>query len=202
MNKQIIKSPFPHVIMENFHDTDSIQKIKKFAEELYYSRELDENTHLNSKKLALHDYSKFPLEERDLIREITNRAKKEVESFLGKPVLDDFDLNIGGGIHCLPEGGFLNMHIDFNIHPITGHERVANAILYLNENWNSDNGGNLVLWDGIKGGDQISYTPDFNRLVIFPVTEDSWHGNPDKVVNRDLRISLSMYFYDLEKSES
>lgn len=120
---------------------------------------------------------------------------------MGKSVLDDFELNIGGGIHCLPEGGFLNMHIDFNIHPITGHERVANAILYLNDNWNSDNGGNLVLWDGIKGGNQISYTPDFNRLVIFPVTEDSWHGNPDKVVNRDLRISLSMYFYDLEKSE-
>ena len=38
----------------------------------------------------------------------------------------------------MEHGGFLNMHVDFNIHPHTGLKRVANAIIYLNDDWESD----------------------------------------------------------------
>ena len=41
----------------------------------------------------------------------------------------------GGGLHELKDGGFLNIHCDFNKHPKMNLDRRINALIYLNHNW-------------------------------------------------------------------
>lgn len=101
----------------------------------------------------------------------------------------------GAGLHCIPQGGFLNMHIDFNKHPKGWHRRV-NMLVYLNENWQPEWGGQLQL-----GCDNpIMIDPIAGRCVIFETTEDSWHGHPEplKCPADRQRRSLALYFYTKE----
>ena len=54
----------------------------------------------------------------------------------------------GGGLHQTLRGGHLNIHADFTTHHI--HEtwaRRVNILLYLNEEWHDEWGGQLELWD-------------------------------------------------------
>ena len=54
----------------------------------------------------------------------------------------------GGGLHQTMRGGHLNIHADFSTHH--AHEnwaRRVNILLYLNEEWREEWGGELELWD-------------------------------------------------------
>ena len=54
----------------------------------------------------------------------------------------------GGGLHQTLTGGHLNIHADFSTHHV--HEnwaRRVNILLYLNEEWRDEWGGELELWD-------------------------------------------------------
>lgn len=127
-------------------------------------------------------------------------------------VVDDFDIEqienitgiyglicdperFGAGLHCIPTGGFLNMHVDFNKHPMGWHRRV-NVLIYLNEDWKPEWKGQLQL-----GMDNpILIDPIAGRCVIFETTDDSWHGHPEPLQcppDRQRR-SLALYFYTKE----
>ena len=96
----------------------------------------------------------------------------------------------GGGMHQIPQGGFLKMHVDFNLHP-KGLYRRANLLLYVNEEWNSEWGGNLQL------GELVTVEPLGGRAVLFGTTEDSWHGHPEPLETPDgvSRRSIAVYYY-------
>jgi hypothetical protein len=99
---------------------------------------------------------------------------------------------IGGGMHMTSEGGRLEGHVDFNIHPDhPGLERRLNMLVFLNTDWKPDWGGALYL-----GADrQVEVQPLFNRTVIFATSNKSWHGHPDPIVGDHLRKSLAVYYY-------
>lgn len=52
----------------------------------------------------------------------------------------------GAGIHYHANGGKLDLHLDYGIHPISRMERRLNIILYLNHDWKDEYGGHLELW--------------------------------------------------------
>ena len=68
-------------------------------------------------------------------------------------------------------GAFYKKHVDaFRAHQISGQSnanRVLSTVLYLNETWQRDNGGELVIYaeDGEQMLEKVS--PEFGRLVIF-----------------------------------
>lgn len=99
----------------------------------------------------------------------------------------------GAGLHCIPPGGFLKMHCDFNYHP-KGWRRRVNMLIYLNQHWEDSWGGHLQL--GL-GAQSIKIAPIGGRAVIFETTDSSWHGHPDPLVcPPDIqRRSLARYFY-------
>ena len=188
----IINSPYVHAVCDEYYDLDSVNLLADYCQKLLNDNMMDKSYHFNSKKVAQHQINKFPESIQKVVKDLIESAKKDTSKFLGmenSELLSDLDHNTGGGFHCLPPGGFLNMHVDFNFHPITKQKRVANAILYLNKNWGSKDGGELELHSHESNGDKKTYLPKFNRLVIFPVNNNSWHGNPNKVAGNKYRFS-------------
>jgi Rps23 Pro-64 3,4-dihydroxylase Tpa1-like proline 4-hydroxylase len=122
----------------------------------------------------------------DLMSRITG-----IDSLLPDPEL------VGGGCHQTVNGGFLDVHIDFNFHPVTHHHRRLNAILYLNKDWRDEYAGFLELWDMQRKERMANIAPIFNRLVIFETNEISYHGHPVPLALPEemSRKSVAVYYY-------
>ena len=101
-------------------------------------------------------------------------------------------------MHELKDGGFLNIHCDFNKDPKMKLDRRINVLIYLNHDWQSQYGGALELWDKDMKNCVQKIQPIFNRMVIFNTTNFSFHGNPDKIKLSDKsksRKSIALYYY-------
>jgi hypothetical protein len=101
----------------------------------------------------------------------------------------------GGGLHQILPGGYLKVHADFNKHPLFGLDRRVNVLLYLNRDWQSEWGGQLELWDGAMERAVQRVEPEFNRMVIFTITDTAFHGHPDPLRCPDGRSRRSLAFY-------
>lgn len=116
-----------------------------------------------------------------------------LSQLVGEHLQPDYGLH-GGGLHQHGQGGKLNVHLDYNIHPKLNLQRRLNIIVYLTPDWNEEWGGHLGLYDSkLKLVKKIA--PQFNRAVIFD-TRGSWHGLPDAIkcpVNVT-RNSIAMYY--------
>lgn len=103
---------------------------------------------------------------------------------------------LGCGTHQGENGSYLDIHVDFNIHPSLDLHRRLNALLFLNRDWKEEYGGKLEMWDAQMTRCVKAHLPLLNRLVIFETNEISYHGYgkisvPDGVT----RKSIYAYFY-------
>ena len=110
----------------------------------------------------------------------------------------------GGGLHQIERGGFLEVHADFNLHPVTRLYRRLNLLLYLNREWNPVWGGELELWNRTMSECEVSIVPLFNRCVILNTTDHSFHGHPEPLMCPAgvTRKSLALYYYAREPDPS
>lgn len=100
--------------------------------------------------------------------------------------------DVGGGMHMTGEGGHLDSHVDFNLHPENSNlERRVNFLVFLNRDWKADYGGTLILGEHRD----VDVVPAFNRTVIFACSDESWHGHPEPVISGQWRKSLACYYY-------
>lgn len=120
-------------------------------------------------------------------------------------ILGDAEL-FGGGLHQSINGAFLNVHVDYNIHPTSNYHRRLNVIVYMNKDWKDDYEGHLELWDLTDGNknQKARIAPEFNRCVIFETNEISFHGHPKPLntphgVNRK---SIATYYYTKTRPET
>ena len=103
----------------------------------------------------------------------------------------------GGGLHETKRGGHLGVHADFNVHERLRLERRLNLLVYLNEDWADDYGGQLELWNKDMSDCAVRVKPVFGRAVIFNTALDSFHGHPDPLAcpaDRSRR-SIATYYY-------
>jgi 2OG-Fe(II) oxygenase superfamily len=113
----------------------------------------------------------------------------------------------GGGTHENKAGQDLDVHIDFNRHPIENWHRRLNLIVYLNPVWDPAFGGCLELHSDPRRADDVvrQVSPDFNRCVVFETTENSWHGfsriSFPTPCAQDSRRSIALYFYTRERPD-
>lgn len=103
----------------------------------------------------------------------------------------------GGGLHQIEAGGFLKIHVDFNVHPKLKLDRRLNLLLYLNKDWREEYGGHLELWDSTMKTCRKKILPLFNRTVVFSTTDRSFHGHPHPLTPPPgrTRKSVSLYYY-------
>jgi len=89
------------------------------------------------------------------------------ELFLG---LFDFEAHLA----CFPSGAHYKAHLDRHRQ---SEDRIISTVIYLNPEWNSDDGGILRLYTDRVAGVEGPFTdviPEFGKLVLF-FSGDFWH---------------------------
>ncbi|MHB8669956.1 MAG: 2OG-Fe(II) oxygenase [Acidimicrobiales bacterium] len=82
----------------------------------------------------------------------------------------------GGGFHQGGDGSFLDMHVDFNLHPLNRTWlRMLNILLYMNQDWEESWGGHLMVKSGVDAPTR-AIAPTFNRAVIMMTAGNTYHG--------------------------
>ncbi|HWC33185.1 MAG TPA: 2OG-Fe(II) oxygenase [Mycobacteriales bacterium] len=82
----------------------------------------------------------------------------------------------GGGFHQSGDGGYLDTHVDFNIHPLhPDWLRTLNILLYLNKDWLDSYDGRLLI-KARPEDEPRAIEPLFNRGVIMVSDERAYHG--------------------------
>ena len=126
-----------------------------------------------------------------------------LETVTGIPDLIFDPAYVGAGTHNNFSGQSLDMHIDFNRHPVNGLHRRLNLIVYLCPEWDMSWGGSLKLqkdaWDRTGYQQERVYPPFMNHAVLFETNERSWHGFDEIKLPEDKqhlsRRSLTVYYY-------
>lgn len=103
----------------------------------------------------------------------------------------------GGGLHETARGGHLSIHADFNLQSHLKVRRRMNLILFLNETWEEEYGGELELWETDMSRKAKGVLPLLGRAVVFNTESDTFHGHPDPLTCPDdvFRRSLALYYY-------
>lgn len=182
----IYLEPFRHAVFDDFLDADTLQALN---DEWPTEWDTKEDGAFNLKWSTQN----LPPTAKRVAQSIDVNMVEEVTGIKG--LFPDPEL-FGAGLHCIPRGGFLNMHVDFNQHPKGWHRRV-NLLIYLNMRWESEWGGQLQL--GLLNDAKL-IEPIGGRCVIFETNERSWHGHPHplNVPESVQRRSLALYFYTPE----
>jgi Rps23 Pro-64 3,4-dihydroxylase Tpa1-like proline 4-hydroxylase len=166
--------PVRHVVIDDFLETS-------FAEELYADLPQPDampksRDYMFSDKRELSTLDRHSAISKQLHEVFMSPSFAELLApMTGHPVFLDPEY-VGGGFHAGADGSFLDMHVDFNIHP--AHEdwlREFNVLLYLNPGWEPSWGGELLLTDK-PGNPTLEVAPKFNRLTLMECTDQSFHG--------------------------
>jgi len=197
--------PFKHVVIDRLFDADFLQQL---AEEFYPTNDPRWQRFENDKegKLAISNSEQnLPLLTRDFVRELNAEPfLKYVAALTGIDGLIPDPYLGGAGMHCIPRGGKLAIHADFNIHPLMKLDRRLNLLIYLNKDWHESYGGHLELWDRAMQHCVQRILPIFNRTVLFLTDDFSFHGHPEPLncPPKHVRKSLAMYYYTNGRPES
>lgn len=201
------KKPFKYVMFENFFPEEIADKIHESYPKIEKGK-WDGTTYVDQK----NKFQKTQFDSGSTFDIVFNELNSpEFLAWLQK--LTDFDEEImgdtslfGGGLHQSIKGAFLNVHVDYNIHPETKYHRRLNVLVYMNKDWKEIYEGHLELWDFTDGKKNLigKYAPDFNRCVIFETNEISYHGHPKPLntpedVNRK---SIATYYYTKTRPEN
>ena len=113
-------------------------------------------------------------------------------------LLPDEEL-VGGGMHQTGPRGHLDVHVDFNYIEDRQLHRRLNILVYLNKGWKPEWGGNIELWDKDVKVCHHSFSPIFNRCVVFETNEISYHGvTAVRCPEDQTRKSFAAYYYTKE----
>lgn len=197
--------PFPHIVFDNFLPEITAEIISN-----EYPQVKNENlafkfhNHQNVSRYFLEDTREFPNHLKLFSMAISSRSfLLFLETLTGIKALIPDPYFMGGGAMMTGNGGFLNVHVDFNWNQKIQAWRRCNALFYLTKDWRREYCGNLELWstDGKSKIKEIE--PLFNRVVIFDTTSKSYHGQPSKINTPDdiFRNIFSAFYYATEKNE-
>ena len=197
---QRLRKPFPHWVADAFIDDDQLRAINAAWPTDAHPGWMVETSVGTAAKGQVLFPCRLPAPAQDLAEALCSPAALErLSALVGYELLADPWLHegpptprLGGGLHEIYPGGLLNVHVDFERHP-SGLKRVANLLLYLNEEWRVEWGGALEL----HGKSVRSIVPAGGRAVFFETTPDSWHGHPHPLQCPPgrTRRSLALYYY-------
>ena len=201
--------PFTYYIFDNFLNEDIARKLESEFPDYNSNVWYEYNNPVENKK-ALNSWYHFPPATYQFMEYLNSSVVVSQFERLTNvaPLYPDFGLH-GAGWHVQGNGGLLNVHLDYALHPKTFQKRKMNLIIYLSD-WEKEWGGNLELWTH----DTESNKPKelgaiveckFNRAVLFDASMNSWHGFSNAIAcpKGKLRKSIAMYYHtDSDESDT
>ena len=199
--------PFSHLVLDNFLTPGFISKLNAEFPDITAKKKmgaaqipaiLEDGTEAQLGKEWLSREQLVPLIYRRLYWELNaNPFLGILEKITGIDNLIADPHMFGGGVHETSPGGYLKVHADFNKHPNFGLDRRLNLLIYLNDEWLPEYGGDLELWPPDMRSCVQKIAPISGRCVIFQTTTTSFHGHPHPLTcpaNRS-RKSIALYYY-------
>jgi hypothetical protein len=189
--------PFPHVVVDGLfpaRDLDAILAAFPDPDQIAWRR----FDNPQEKKLGSTHTAELPPPIRQFLYFMNSapmllflQALTGIEGLIPDPYYG------GAGLHQILPGGFLNIHADFNWHPLLRLDRRLNLIVYLNHDWKEEYGGHIELWNRDMTQCVRRVLPVFNRTIVFSTTDSSYHGHPRPLACPDpmSRKSVSLYYY-------
>ena len=167
-------SPFPMLVLDGFLDAqlaEDLMAVFPRPDEMPHSRDYVFGDKHELSSVELHGDAGARFHEM--------ATSPEFASFLsnatGLQVWVDPRFH-GGGFHQGADGSYLDMHVDFNIHPHHADWlRTLNVLVYLNREWQDEWGGQLLVKSSPEG-DVTAISPLFNRAVIMATDDHTFHG--------------------------
>lgn len=189
----LLAKPFPHLILDTFCQPHRVT-------ELYHTIP-DIETKSRDYVFAANKFEKSKFAElsaplKELYDDLTSERFGKLLSFIcNENVFVDQKFH-GGGIHQGKKNSFLDMHVDFNYHPLNPTwYRNLNLLLYLNKDWKPEYGGHLKLED-LRTGERIQIDVPFNRMVIQQTRNYTLHGyDITHFPEGNYRTSVASYAY-------
>jgi 2OG-Fe(II) oxygenase superfamily len=188
--------PFPHLVIDDFLDRDAAAAVvAEFPDIGAMPKSRD---YIFADKHELSSLARQGPASSALATALLGQEFQEfVSTVTGRALFIDPSF-FGGGFHQGGDGSFLDMHVDFNIHP--EHRdwlRVLNVLLYLNPDWSPDYGGELLIKSD-PDEDALAIAPVFNRAVIMLTAENTFHGYRRMTLPPNVtRRSVAAYAYQL-----
>jgi|LakMenEpi03Aug12_release.lakeMendotaPanAssembly.Ray.scaffolds.fasta_scaffold03530_31 Rps23 Pro-64 3,4-dihydroxylase Tpa1-like proline 4-hydroxylase len=193
--------PFDYYIIDDFLEPSIAKKISEEFIPFESTHWFDYNNPLEIKK-TLNNWYHFPETTYKFFSYLNSKEFVEIIQNITKTnnLYTDIGLH-GAGWHIHGNGGKLNVHLDYSIHPKLKLQRKYNFIIYLSQEWDPKWGGNLEFWShdflNKKPKEKIAQVDCiFNRAVIFDTTKNSWHGFNDPITcpNNTYRKSIACYY--------
>ena len=193
--------PFPHIVLDDFLGPEAAHRaIEEFPS--LTAAEWNSFIHANEKKFSNTRPESWGPSLQTVLDVV--QSPRFVDFLTRLTGIDNLLIDeslMGGGLHQSVTGGFLNIHADFTVHPRhrTWRRRV-NLLVYLNEQWPSEYGGDLELWSTDMKRCVQRVAPIGNRAVIFTTDADSFHGHPEPLRSPPglARQSLALYYFTVE----
>lgn len=194
----LLAKPFSHLIIDEFCFLNKASEL--------YEQIPDIQTKSRDYVFAANKFEKSKIKDisplfEELYNDLTSERFKNFLCYItNENVFVDKAFH-GGGIHQGKKNSFLDMHVDFNYHPLNKTwYRNLNLLYYLNKDWKPSYGGHLKIED-LRSGEKKALEVPFNRLIIQQTRKYTLHGYdltsfPDGVY----RTSIASYAYSIHNT--
>ena len=191
--KYLTAKPFPNLVLKNICDESKLDAL--------YSQipELDNKSRdymFAGNKFEKSNYQTLGPLFQELQNDLRSEKMNEFLSYISNKDTFVDPLNHGGGLHQGKKNSFLDMHLDYNYHPL--HENVwreMNLLLYLNKDWKSEYKGHLKLRD-LRTDNTSELPVDFNTLIIQQCGDYTLHGyDYTNFPENKFRTSIATYAF-------
>jgi hypothetical protein len=184
---EVFETPFRHAVLDDWAPAELVRAAEAEWPDLswpFWHR-------YENGKLATKDPLRLPPASAELVRRMLCLPVGEMLGVEG--AFGDWNCH-GAGLHAMPPGSSLGVHLDSDHYPITGWQRAVNAVLYVNSRWENAWGGAFELYDA-EGRQRLKVIePRFNRLVLFTPSDLSYHAVAP-VTGPETRKTLTVFFW-------
>ena len=187
--------PFPHLLIDNFCNSEKLNKAYESVPEL---NNKSRDYSFANNKFEKSNYKEICPEFLELYNDLSSeRFNKILAHITAKKTFVD-PKNFGGGLHQGKKNSFLDMHLDFNYHPLNKNwYRELNLLLYLNKDWKPEYKGELKIKD-LRTNEEAELAVPFNRLIIQQCAPYSLHGyDMTNFPDGRFRTSIATYAYQI-----
>jgi hypothetical protein len=169
----LLAKPFPYLVIDNICDPVKLEALYNSIPEL--SNKSRDYVFANN-KFEKSNYKELGSEFEELYNDMCSESMNQFLSFIANEEVFVDPVNHGGGLHQGKKNSFLDMHLDFNYHPLQKNwYRNMNLLLYLNKGWKPEYKGHLKLVD-LRSGEEKELEVPFNRLIIQQTRAFTLHG--------------------------